>query len=90
MFSHRRFILQLVAIGCITPAQAGRLLADFSDSQQIVWIVTVSLLAASINQLHLHGALPVLMHHFNALVPGGLTSLHHAATHAIDLPGGTI
>jgi hypothetical protein len=90
MFSHRSFILQLVARGRITPDEADHLLADWNDSWQFVWIVAACFAAASLNQPHLHAALPVLMHHLNALLPGGITSLHHAAMHQIHLPGGTI
>jgi len=77
MNSERRTILALVAIGRITPAQAERLLGALNESRETAWILTLCLAYAVLAQLHLHEALPGILHFFSAQVPVLAESLHH-------------
>jgi len=66
----RHTILTLLAIGRITPAEAERLLAAWSESREIVWLLTISLVIVCLTQFNVHSLVPALMHIFNAQMEG--------------------
>jgi hypothetical protein len=76
MNNHRRAILQLVAMGRITPAQAERLLMAVNEGQQAVWALAACVAVSPFAQLH--QLLPGLLQIAHSLMPVSHGSLHHA------------
>ena len=78
MNNHRRAVLQLVAMGRVTPVQAERLLMALNEGQQSLWALGGCIAVVFLTQLHLQQLLPGLLHAAQALLPFGPGSLHHA------------
>jgi hypothetical protein len=89
MNNHRRAILQLVAMGRVTPAQAERLLLAVDDGREILWPLAACV-AACLAQINLRELLPRLAHTAHALLPGSLLSLQHALSLLTHLFGGVL
>jgi hypothetical protein len=79
MITDRRAILSLIAMGRITPREAERLLAVWSDRDEVV--VWLAVIAATLCLLlpDLHEIFAGLSHALEALSPRFLTAGHHAA-----------
>jgi hypothetical protein len=69
MNNHRRAVLQLVAMGRVTPAQAERLLMALSEGQPTLWALVACIVVLLLTQLHLHQLLPSLLHAAQSLLP---------------------
>lgn len=78
MTSDRRAILNLIAIGRITPAEAERLLTAWNDTHETLSIVALGLAFALLAQVHLHELLPMLLHFFNTQTPALAEAVNHA------------
>lgn len=78
MNSHRRAILQLVAMGRVTPVQAERLLIALNEGQQTVSILVACVAVAIVAQLHLEQLLPGMLHIAHLLASGSFGFLHRA------------
>jgi hypothetical protein len=61
MKSERRFLLQLVALGRVTPAEAERLLVVWSDRRETQWLLAACASAICLSQFHLGRLLPALL-----------------------------
>ena len=78
MTSDRRAILQLIAAGRITPAEAERLLVAWDETRETLSIVALGLAFALLAQLHLQELVPTLLHFFNAQIPALAEAMRHA------------
>lgn len=74
MHTDRRFILTLIAMGRITPAEAERLLAAWDESRETAWILAASLAMVCLAQLNVHS----LTHLFYAQI-SALAEVAHQA-----------
>jgi hypothetical protein len=78
MNNHRRAVLQLVAMGRVTPAQAERLLMALNEGQQTLGALVACIAILLLTQFRLPQLLPGLLHTAQALLPWSPESLHHA------------
>ena len=78
MTSDRRAILNLIATGRITPAEAERLLAAWNESHETLWIVALGLAFALLAQVHLHELMRTLLQFFNTQLPGLAEAVRNA------------
>jgi hypothetical protein len=69
MNSDRRTILNLIAMGRITPTQAERLLAVATEGRETAMILVLCLAYSCLVQLHLHEMVAGLVHFINAQLP---------------------
>jgi hypothetical protein len=90
MNSHRRAILQLLALGRVTPAQAERLLAAVNEGRETLWVLAAALVLACIAHIHLSQFVPGLIHIAQSVLPESLLSLHRALSLAAHLSGGML
>ena len=90
MNSHRRAILQLVAMGRVTPGQAERLLIALNDDRETLWALAACIAISGLAQIHLSQLLPELLHVAQSIMPGSVISLHHALSLATRLFGGML
>ena len=78
MNSHRRAILQLVAMGRVTAAEAERLLIAWNDGRETLWALAACIAVSLLAELHLSQLLPALFRIAQSIMPGSFISLHHA------------
>ncbi|HEY1577711.1 MAG TPA: hypothetical protein VGF82_11645 [Terracidiphilus sp.] len=78
MTSDRRSILNLIATGRITPAEAERLLTAWNESHETLWIVALGLAFALLAQVHLRELMPMLLHFFYTQLPAPAEALRNA------------
>jgi len=90
MNAERRTILELIAGGRITPAEAERLLTAWNESRETVWILVASLGFAVLGQLQLHELLPMLMHFVNAQIPALAEATQHVLSPLTEGMGGML
>lgn len=86
MNTDRRVILDLIAMGRITPAEAERLLTAWNESRETAWILVASLAFALLAQLHTHEVLQMLNH----LISVQLPALAHMLGSVIGAMGGLL
>ena len=84
MNTDRRAILELIAMGRITPSEAERLLAAWNESRETTWVLIGAFALALIAQLHMHELLPMLKY----LIPTQLPALANTLNPVIDIMGG--
>jgi hypothetical protein len=90
MYTDRRVILNLIAMGRITPAEAERLLATWNESRETAWILAFCLAVFSLAQINVHLLQPALVHLFNTQLPALVEALRHALSPVTDLIGGLL
>ncbi len=90
MHTDRRAILQLVAMGRITSAEAERLLIACNDERETLSVLAVCVAVACLAQLHLGRLVTDLLHAAHSFIPGSLLSLHHALSLVARLFGGML
>jgi hypothetical protein len=90
MSADRRTILSLIATGRITPRQAERLLAVWSDRDETIVRLALVLAIAWLLLPHADQIFAGLAHAFNVLLPRLFGIGRHAFTLAIDLFGGVL
>lgn len=90
MHTNRRAILQLVAMGRVTPAEAERLLIACSDSRETAWILAACIAIAGLAQLNLPALAPGLLHIAHLLTHGTLISLRPPLSLVTHLSGGIL
>jgi hypothetical protein len=90
MYTDRRLILNLIAMGRITPAEAERLLAAWNESRETALILTFGLALAFTAQLKVHWLLPALVHLLNTQVPALVEPVRHALSPFTDFMGGLL
>jgi hypothetical protein len=78
MNSHRRAILQLVAMGRVTAAEAERLLIASDHVQETLWTLIACIALVCLAPHYLREWLPHLHHIAHSLMSRSLISLHHA------------
>jgi len=78
MHTERRAILQLVAMGRITAAEAERLMIASSDERLTLWALAACVTASGLAQIHLGGLLAALLHAAHLFSSGNLLPLLHA------------
>ena len=78
MNNHRRAILQLVAMGRVTAAEAERLLIASDHVQETIWALIACVAIACLAVRHLDQLLPGLLHIAQSLKHGNFISLHRA------------
>jgi hypothetical protein len=78
MNNHRRAVLQLVAMGRVTAAEAERLLLALNEGRQNLWALVACIAVLLLTQIHLPQLLPGPLHAAQSLLPWGPQSLHHA------------
>ncbi len=78
MNTDRRAILSLIAMGRITPREAERLLAVWSDREEVIVRLAVFLAVAWLIAPHAHVIFAGLLHALEALAPHLLAAGHHA------------
>lgn len=79
----RRHLLQLIALGRITPAEAERLLTAWNEGRETAWILAACIAITLLTQVHQQAGLAHLMHSF-VQGPG----LHRAMTLVSRIVGG--
>ena len=90
MQTDRRFLLHLVALGRITPAEAERLLTVWNQGRESLWALTGAVLIACLALLHLPDILPGLGHTAHSQWVGNLNFLCRALTFFTHLLGGLV
>ena len=88
MISNRRVILNLIAMGRITPAEAERLLAAWNEGRETLWILTVCMVCACLAEWPVFA--PALLRATNALLPLMVAALHHARSLIANHLGGIV
>ncbi len=78
MNNHRRIILQLLALGRVTAAEADRLLIASDHVQETLWALIACVALACLAGPHLHQLLSGLLHIAHSLKLESFISLHHA------------
>jgi hypothetical protein len=73
---HRRTILQLVAFGRITPAEAERLLIAWNDGRESMWAISACIVITALVQLNPHESMPKTLHIAHSLLPAAQACLH--------------
>jgi hypothetical protein len=73
MKKERQIILFMIVLGRITPREAERLLAAWSQGREEFWVIAACL-TVSLTQI-----VPALARMVHTLLPAGLPGLHHAA-----------
>jgi hypothetical protein len=86
MYSDRRTILALVANGRITPADAERLIAAFSQDLEAWWLLAGCALWAGLAQLQPHVA-SAAVHVFKTVIHTSIPALHHVLMQAAQQLG---
>jgi len=95
MYTDRRAILSLVALGRITPTEAERLIAACSSDGQVWWMLAGCALCAGLVQLHPH-SIAWITHIFSpatgvrSLIEGWIPAIHHAAVQIAAFFGGNL
>lgn len=88
MKTDRSAILQLVALGRITPAEAERLLLAWNEGREALWALAACMIAFILAQVHLDKLLPGLAHVARLLFGPGSHLTHHALAVVTQLLGG--
>lgn len=89
MYTNRRAILSLVALRCITPAEAERLIAACSSNREAWWLMAGCAFCAGLVQIQppvLSGA----VHLFRSVIDGSIPALHHVLSQIAARLGGTV
>jgi hypothetical protein len=85
MSSHRRAILQLLALGRINSVEAERLLAAATADREAAWALVGCAVVVAASQLN---SLLPLAQHFSSTLAGSLPALQHLFTSiAVSLGG---
>jgi hypothetical protein len=90
MNNHRRAILQLVAMGRVTVAEAERLLIASDHVQEILWTLIACIAPVCLAPHHLRQWLPHLHHIAQSLMSRSLIALHPALSLVTRLFGGML
>lgn len=80
MRKDRHAILQLVALGRVTPAEAERLLLLSNESRETAWIFSACLVLAVFGELHAHLQIPFAGSEAHSLAAAMLAALQHASS----------
>jgi hypothetical protein len=88
MTSNRRSILNLIAIGRITPAEAERLLATWNQGRETLLALIAGFIFASLPELRT--LLPALARAAGTLLPLVAATLHQARNIITYLVGGNV
>jgi hypothetical protein len=88
MNTERRAILSLLAMGRITPREAERLLAAWSDTKESVWMPAACLVFAAMAWPHAQELPAELVHLLKAVLPGMFAAAHHALSIVTGSSGG--
>jgi hypothetical protein len=95
MYTNRRAILSLVAVGRITPVEAERLIAACSSDRVAWWMLTGCALCAGVMQIHPH-LLAAMAHLLSpviglkAAIEGRVPEIHHVTTQIARFFGGDL
>lgn len=90
MEMNRRAILQLVAVGRISAAEAERLLIAWNNGTESLWALTGLIAVAWLMQLNVHTALPALLHIAHSLMNGDPIILHRTLAFITEVIGGVL
>lgn len=90
MKSDRRFLLHLVALGSITPAEAERLLIACNEEREVLWACAAGIAAMILTHVHLPGVLWGIERARPALAVVDLNFTRHALALATYLFGGVL
>jgi len=77
MSNHQRVLLQLIAIGRISPAEAERLLIAGNEGRELLWVLCACMVIAALSQAQ--SLVPGLLHAAAALHREGPPLLHRIA-----------
>jgi len=87
MGTERRYLLHLVGLGRLTPAEAERILIAWNEGRETRWILAACVGLAILGELHAGQWLPVLLHKVWTL-PGAWIALRHAVSLGHQVLGG--
>ena len=91
MNANRRIILQLLAMGRVTAAEAERLLAACDDGLTVLGaVVACGAVLAGLVPSHAADLASKLMHLARAFAPGSFSVLHRLLSLLTHLPGGML
>jgi hypothetical protein len=90
MNTDRRAILSLIAMGRITPLEAERLLAIWSDWDDSIVRVAVVCAVTWMVVPHVHHMLTGMLQAFDVVSPRLLAAGHHVVTSLSDVFGGAL
>jgi hypothetical protein len=79
MSRDRRALLQLIAWGRVTPAEAERLLMLWNTDRETLWVVGACLILAVMGETHMHG-IPGAVHAVRSLLPATIDAIRQAAS----------
>ena len=77
MSNHQRVLLQLIAIGRISPAEAERLLIAGNEGRGLLWVLCGCMVIAALSQAQT--LLPGLLHAAGVVLKEGPPLLHRIA-----------
>lgn len=89
METERRYLLHLVGLGRLTPAEAERLLIVGNEGRETRWILTACMVLALLGEIHAGQWLPGLLQHMRLLF-GAWIALRHAVSLGHQVWGGML
>jgi hypothetical protein len=90
MNTNRRTILQLVALGRITPNEAERLLIAWNDGRESIWALAACVVITLLVQLNPRAWMPKTLDIAHSLLPAAQACLHPVLYLVNHLLGGII
>jgi hypothetical protein len=90
MNTDRRTILQLIALGRISPAEAERLLLAWNEGREILWLIAACAALSLCASLDPRAWLSTFQSTAHWLLPAGSSLAHHALSLITHLFGGRL
>lgn len=87
MYTNRRAILSLIALGRITPGEAERLIAACSPDNELWWLLAGSAICAGLWQVEPH-VFAGMAHLLRPVIEGLIPAIHHVIADIAMLFGG--
>jgi hypothetical protein len=89
MSRDRRTLLQLIALGQVTPAEAERILLLWNDERETLWVIAACIALAAVGGNPGHAWISSSAHTAHSLFPAAMNALHHAVSLIDTWFGGT-